>query len=56
MLVGQPPRLTEELDVVLMDVGAVPVPAVLHDGVKPVRMSAAAEKRMVGRRGGEALL
>ena len=53
---GQPPRLAEELDVVLMDVGAVPVPAVLHGGVRPARMSAVAGKRMVGRRSGEGLL
>ena len=51
----QPPRLAEELDVVLMDVGAVPVPAVLHGGVRPERTSAA-EERMVGRHGGKALL
>ena len=66
---GKPPRLAEELDVVHMDVGAVPVPAVLHGGEKLTRKSAAAEKARpcggkaagrsedwVGRRSGEALL
>ena len=41
--VGQPPRLAEELDMILMDVGAVPIPAVLHRGMGLARMSAAAE-------------
>ena len=53
---GQPPRLAEELDVILMDVGAVPIPAVLHRGVGLARMSVAAENRVVERCGGEALL
>ena len=44
VLAGQPPRLAEELDVVHMDEGAVPVPAVLHGGEKLTRKSAAAEK------------
>ena len=29
---GQPPRVTEKLDVVVMDVGAVPIPAMLLRG------------------------
>ena len=41
---------------ILMDVGAVPIPAVLHRGVGLARMSAAAENRVVERCGGEALL
>ena len=53
---GQPPRLAEEFDVILVDVGAVPIPAVLHRGVGLARTSAAAEERVVERRGGEALL
>ena len=53
---GQPPRLAEELDVVLMDVGAVPIPTVLHRGVRPARMSAVAEKGVVERYSGEMLL
>ena len=53
---GQPPRLAEEFDVILVDVGAVPIPAVLHRGVGLARTSAAAEERVVEERGGEALL
>ena len=53
---GQPPRLAEELDVVLMDVGAVPIPAVLHRGLRPAGMSAAADKGVVERYRGETLL
>ena len=52
VLAGQPPRLAEEVDVVRMDVGAVPVSAVLHDGEKLARKGAAAEKARP--RGGEA--
>ena len=44
VLAGQPPRLAEEVDVVHMGVGAVPIPAVLHGGEKLTRKSAAAEK------------
>ena len=40
---------------VLMDVGAVPIPAVLHRGVGLARTSAAAEERVVEEHG-EALL
>ena len=29
---GQPPRIAEELDVILVDVGAVPIPAILLRG------------------------
>ena len=29
---GQPPRLAEELDVILVEVGAVPIPAILLRG------------------------
>ena len=52
VLAGQPPRLAEEVDVVHMDEGAVPVPAVLHGGEKLARKSAAAEKARP--RGGKA--
>ena len=52
VLAGQPPRLAEEVDVVRVDVGAVPVSAVLHDGKKLTRKGAAAEKARP--RGGEA--
>ena len=41
---------------ILMDVGAVPIPAILHHGVGLARMSAVAENRVVERCGGEALL
>ena len=43
VLAGKPPRLAEEVDVVHMDVGAVPVPAVLHDGEELARKDAAAK-------------
>ena len=44
VLAGQPPRLAEEVDVVRVDVGAVPVSAVLHDGKKLTRKGEAAVK------------
>ena len=44
VLAGQLPRLAEEVDVVRVDVGAVPVSAVLHDGKKLMRKGAATAK------------
>ena len=41
---GQPPRLAEEFDVILVDVGAVPIPGVLHRGVGLAKTSAAVEE------------
>ena len=52
VLAGQPPRLAEEVDVVRVDVGAVPVSAVLHGGKKLTRKGAAMAKSRP--RGGEA--
>ena len=52
VLAGQLPRLAEEVDVVRVDVGAVPVSAVLHDGKKLARKGAATAKSRP--RGGEA--
>ena len=49
---GQPPRLAEEVDVVHVDVGAVLVPAVLHDDKKLMKEGAATTKPRP--RGGEA--
>ena len=53
VLAGQPPRLAEEVDVVRVDVGAVPVSAVQHDGKKLMRKGAATTK--VRPCGGEAV-
>ena len=52
VLAGQPPRLAEEVDVVLVDVGAVLVSAAQHEGKKLMRKGAATAKPRP--RGGEA--
>ena len=52
VLAGQPSRIAEEVDVVRVDIGAVPVSAVQHDGKKLMRKGVATVKPRP--RGGEA--